>query len=476
MTDPVAATNTINQKLDDRGVFNTVTRSEVQAAADVLRDPQLDAGETRQVIDSLARSGKLDKFAAEMVDGNILPGQGGLSASDRQQFFADMAKKLDGASLAKLSAAFAKTEGGLAGRTHVEELGKAVATHGSQQAKLDYVRALAPSTTDKPSSFTTFFGGSMTFGGDAEARAVGQVIGSLRGDAAKQAFNSLNADQFKAVMSASVETMTTSSQGGASTSYDAKAYSGLATAAASVNDPAFKAKFFAESANVLRDVRGAAEMPGKLFATGGSAATAAVRDGMTKVLDSDTTGIMGQLTYGRSTLDGSAMSAYAKAMLNGGQEKKLGEFMSKLALGNDGTGNPVERMNQSVRAADGTDQRVNAGAMGYFVGSVYKAAESITSDVKAQQEFANAVLKSALTIVDKTQPWGKPVGIAASVAKEWTVYAVRAAIQDPGNSAATQLERAALPIDPTTDRIAVGDAATNALGTAIARVQRLAKP
>ncbi len=473
--DAVTATRTIDQKLDTTGWFNTVTHDEVRAAADTLGDRTLSAADTRKTIDSLAASGNLDKFAREAVDGSIL-GLGGLSVTERRQFFASMAGKLDGASLAKLSDAFARTDGNSGGREYVEELGKAIAAHASPSAKLEYVQAQAAKTTDKPSYFTSYIGGSMSHAGDAEAAAVADVIGSMRGPQARAAFDALKPDQFKAVVGAGVTSTSSYSEGGSVTSYEASRFEGLSRAAASVDDSKFKARVFAEGTNVLRDVREAAQLPGSLFAVGGKQATATVRDGLTRILDSDVSGVMKSMTYGRSTLDGSAMAAYSKAMLNGGQEKKLGEFMSKLALGNNGTDNAIARMNQVETAADGTDRRVNAGAMGYFVGSVYKAAESITSDVKAQQEFANAVLKSALTVIDKTQPWGRPVGIAASVAKEWTIYAVRAAIEDPGQSAAIKLEKAALPIDPKTDTLGVGDAASTAFGDVVDRVRRQARP
>jgi hypothetical protein len=168
-------------------------------------------------------------------------------------------------------------------------------------------------------------------------------------------------------------------------------------------------------------------------------------------------------------------------MLNSGQEAKLGEQMARLQFGNNLNENAVGRLDQAVAVpgSNGQQRRENAGALGYFVGSVYSAAASISKDVKAQQEMTTAVLKSALTVIDKAKvggPAAAAVGTTASVAKEWVQFAVRAAIQDPGNSAATQLERAALPINSATGEIGVGDNITNAFNTTLSRVQRLGEP
>jgi len=168
-------------------------------------------------------------------------------------------------------------------------------------------------------------------------------------------------------------------------------------------------------------------------------------------------------------------------MLESGQQDKLGEQMAKLQLGNGLNENAVARLDQSITVpgSNGQTRRENAGALGYFVGSVYSAAASISKDVKQQQEEVTAVLKSVLTIVDKAKvggPAAAAVGTTASVAKEWVQFAVRGAIQDPGSSAATQLEHGALPINSATGELGVGDNVTNAFNTSLDRVQRLAKP
>ena len=144
MTDPVGdAVNTIHDKLDTSGWFNTVSNDETHDVVNTLT--ALPADQADQVVDRLAQSGDLDRVAHEVMDGDWF-GNGGLSGDERRAFFADMAGKLDGDSLAALSDAFAGADNG--GFDPVTELGQAVATHGSSQAKVDYIAAMKGSVDD----------------------------------------------------------------------------------------------------------------------------------------------------------------------------------------------------------------------------------------------------------------------------------------------------------------------------------------
>jgi hypothetical protein len=134
-----------------------------------------------------------------------------------------------------------------------------------------------------------------------------------------------------------------------------------------------------------------------------------------------------------------------------------------------------------VTLPDGTkvDRYENAAALGHYVGGVQAAAASITTDRKEQAELLTAVLKSGLTLVDKSGVGGKGVGTAAAVAKEWVTIGTNAAlkaIQDDPSAAGKALDLAAVPTDPKTGEEAVGSNSKSAYNTALDTVVRQAKP
>ncbi|MEG3175331.1 hypothetical protein U1872_03755 [Sphingomonas sp. RB3P16] len=485
MVTPVqqSAVNDIRAKLDSSGVFNTVTHDEVNDIAARLKG--LSATDTDAVIDELSRTGQLDTLAREGTDGSWF-GNGGWSASERKDVFNDLAAKLDGTSLARVSNALASTDAnGADGHARVGEFASAIASHASAAAKVDYIRAEASRTTDSTGYSSAGFGGSVSHDSDAEAAGVATVLGSLRGAQAEAGFRALDPAQTRAVMRAGVDATlnsTASSAGSAnSLSWDTAGLRGVLGAASSIGNADLKARLFDAGVDTMRSVRDSNSVFGGLTVVGKDAALSEITSGLTKLIDSDTSGVVRELAYNQETADGSDLAAYAKQLLNSGQTDTLGRQMARLQLGNGLNENAVGRLDvvTTVPGSNGQERRENAGALGYFVGSTYSATASISKDVKAQQEMVTAVLKSALTVVDKAKvggPAALAVGTTASVAKEWVQFAVRAAIQDPGSSAATQLERAALPTNPATAELGVGDDIANAFNTTLSRVQRLANP
>ncbi|MDZ7588023.1 MAG: hypothetical protein U5J78_02245, partial [Parasphingorhabdus sp.] len=433
----------------------------------------------------------LKKLAEESVQGG--PGgwfgNGGISSSERKTFFADMAKKLDGASLAQLSNAYSATDSkGIDGLNRTKELAEAIATHSSPQTKIDFVKAQAANTTDQR-TVSDYGMVSRSIDADPQAAALATVIGSMRGDQAAAAFKALSPEQLRSVMNSGIEgTMTTTAMGGtASTSFDwnTKSFDGLMTAAASIRDPDLKARIFDAGVDTMRSVRETDSFLGQPVMIGKDATLSKMADGLTKIIDSDVNGVVSELNRNGTTRDGSDLAGYAAQMLASGKEAKLGEQMAKLQMGNGNNENPIDRLYQT-RQVPGTPvsdpTRPNAESLGYFVGAVTKGAEFVTKSVAEQREMTTAVLKSALTIVDKASGFipnkaiGAPIAITASVAKEWVSMGVRAAIDDPTAGAGRQLSRAALPVDPRTDETAVGQNVTDAFDGARNRVLNDATP
>jgi hypothetical protein len=265
--------------------------------------------------------------------------------------------------------------------------------------------------------------------------------------------------------------------GHATATWDAQDYRDIMDAAASMGDADLKARVFDAGVDTLRSVRDTNSVIGGLTVMGKDDALRTMTDGLTALVNSDTTGVMKELTYNRETSDGSDFAAYAKEMLNQDRGAELGQQMARLQLGNDENGDPIQRLNETIQVP-GTDQerRPNAGALGYFVGATYAATASITKDVADQRAMATSVLDSALAIVDKAARKHPVAGAVASVAKEWTHYAINQAIGDPTADAATKLENAALPVNKQTGELGVGDDVLSAFEDTLASVQRRARP
>lgn len=480
MVTPVqqSAVDYIKGKLDSSGWFNTTTHAEMNDVRSKLAS--LNATDADAVIDELQRQGQLDKLAGEAVDGDWF-GNGGYSADERRDLFTDLAGKLDGQSLAAVSNAFAKTNDGAGGHSRVGELADAVASHASNATKVDYVAALAGKTTDRPNWSESHVFSTTSHTGDVEAAAVAKVLTSMKGSSfVEEGFAKLNSDQLRAVMQSTIHEDMNSSMGAPNVTWKADDFTKLMDAAASGTDNDLKARIFDAGADTLRHVRETSGFAGQPVILGKDETMKTMADGLSKIIDSDTTGVMRELAYNRETMDGSDLATYSRALMESGQEKKLGEIMGKLQFGNNMNEDPAKRLDEvtQIPVANGTPQerRENAGALGYFVGSAYAGAQSWSSDVKKQQEVMTAVLKSALTVVDKAKIGGDLGGTAASVAKEWVMFAVRGAIQDPGTSPAQQIERGALPINPQTNELGVGDNVRNAFNTSLSIVQRTAQP
>lgn len=240
------AISTIETKLDDSGIFNSVSRDEAKESVQALTDlAPIDAA---RVIDRLSESGKLEKLAKESVEnqGGWF-GPDGLSRDEQSTFFDTMAQRLDGPHLATLSTAYKA-----AGSEHQQRMADAVSRQSTPTAALEFVRALAPATTDggQPS----VMGGSYA---DSDARAVATVTASLRGDYAAQAFAALTPEQRTAVFTAStgLETTTIVSEMPVTLAdVHPEGFTQLLDAARSIPDPATRAGVLNSAADTVSSI------------------------------------------------------------------------------------------------------------------------------------------------------------------------------------------------------------------------------
>lgn len=449
-----AARAEIDRRLDGTGTFGVQTHGDDQAIASTLAG--LSPSDANAVVADLQATGRLDDLAQTVTSGSLFTGS--LSADERRQFFADMAGKLDGNNLAALSRAF-DTIGGDRGREgfgYVQEIGQAVAAHSAPQTKIDFVRSLGPDTVapGKDSQFENGWLSRTSYSGNPQAVAVGEVLSSMRGAQAQQAFNALDSSQQRAVFQAAIGETATHFTGQRSAiltpGYDTRLYTEIANALATMPDAHQKAQAFAVGAEVLRG-----ERPGTgavLTGQNTSEPQRAMRemaDALGNILDSDPSGIVNDLSQFRqppagsgdvATANGNALASYARTMLENdqGAQGRLGAQMARVAAGSDGQPNRDAAFDHPV---DG--QYRTATGLGYFIGATSAAARSINSDNAAQNQLIGNSLASGLTLLDK-------FGIAAipaAVAKDWVRSAVTS-LNGAGASDPTQaLTDAALPTD-----------------------------
>ncbi len=428
------------------GTFNPVTHADVNAAAAKIKE--LSATDANAVIAEMRRTGELDKLASEGTDGAWF-GNGGYSAEERRDLFNDLAGKLDGNNLAAVSNAFENAGGGQDGYNLAKEFASAVASHASPTAKVDYIKALSAETADGKgfNGADIFGGGSWSRDVDGDAAAVATVLGSLRGAQAQEAFSHLaqNPDQLRAVLKTGIDESARYSQGGAVISFDTAGFRGVMDAASSIADPDLKARIFDAGATQLRTIRDTPSISIGAQSIDRDTALAEVRDGLTKLIDSDTTGVVRELTYNQDTANGSSLAAYTQVMFDTGQTEKMAEQITKLQFGNEVKTNPQDPMARldQVTIRNGKEVRENAGALGYYVGSVQAGALADAKDNKASQDNMTALLKSMNAIVGAfTGPGGAAITGAGG---EWINKGVEAAMGNTSVSAANRLSQASLP-------------------------------
>lgn len=451
------------------GFLNGVDEGDVNSVRDTLAG--LNATDADAVVDAMADAGLLDKLANESNDSDFLGmGQDGFSADEKRSLFNDLATKLDGDSLARVSDAFANAESGDDRINVTGELADAIATHASSQTKLDYVQAQAGKTED-PFDSTRITGmyssATLTRYVDPEAAAIGKVLSSMSGSYAEAGFDALSDKALDRVLQSGVNQNESNAGTAVGATYDSTIFEGVVRAAGTTSDVELKARVFDAAGERLGAVE-ASDDGITNAAVDTDQALPGMTRAMTELLHSDTTGIMRELTFDGATASGTAMTNYAEVMISTGQTSALADTMTDLQFGNDRNENAIDRLDQVYTDANGQQFRENAGALGYFVGAVYAGAENHSSDVKAQQEAISGFLGF---VAGKIPLAGGFSAGDATLGQDFIKQAVESAINNPKLEPAQRLELAALPRDPG-GRLAVGDDITNTFRTALEAVRR----
>ncbi|HEV2764426.1 MAG TPA: hypothetical protein VGV38_15715, partial [Pyrinomonadaceae bacterium] len=361
------------------------------------------------------------------------------------RLFDTLASRLDGANLARFADALDEPSDG-------QLFGASIANRASDSATEQFIRTSAARAESDPTT----------------AVAVAEAIGGLANNPAalERALSGLTQTQIdKIVQAATQERMHTNPFGSSVTfTYDAAPLGRALEAVSRIQNPDIKARFFEAGAAQLKKLEETNTGLGLVVLKGDSERQ--VRDGLTAILNSDTTGVVGSLE--NEFRDGKGLTAYMKSMLENGQERQVGEMISRLLEGNDHSQNPVERFGARVNRPDGP-QYDNAEDVGFFLGAVHAAARQITGDRDKQANIVKNVFSSIAGAVGATGP---QAGVAAALLNGLTTAAVDDVVSRLNNGTLElrdALRLLAFPRDPQTNEPYEG-AAEAAYDSAVGRV------
>lgn len=421
------ATKRIHELLDQSGFLADVTHDELVEINDVLR--ALNPAETSAVFDAISEA-DMETWGKEINSGGWF-GTGGLSGDEKRGLMDMLAERLDGEQLVRFSDA-------LGNRDDTVALARAVAEHADDTTKVDYIGALADRTnTGDDSRLSTSFGVSTVTDEDPEALAVGLVLASLKndstsftaaiaqlddgvGDASDPAQGQL-ASVLKTAASASLTSTASSSSVSTTVGFDPDLLVGIIDAAATCNDPGVKARIFAGAAEQLEEIQDS----GNLLVPNINQRQDAgqVMDAMTRLLTSDTCGVMGELEtqYDR---DGASVSAYAEEMVAQDKAAELGEIIVALQRGNDRQGDPMARFGVTAPGTNGGSRYPNAESLGYFVGAIQVGIAAHTTDRTDQANVLKNIFGTVAGAVGAHDPVSGAVasianGLTSAIVDEW---------------------------------------------------------
>lgn len=438
------------EKLDSDGVFQWVDSGEVVDVNNAL--VALSSAHGRDAadiaIDKLADEGLLDTFVAEMYGAGA---GGSVSADGQRTILSNVARLADGETAAKFAQSLEASANGADGYDRMQAFAESVATHATPQAKLDFVEALAPSSTSGRNASSGPGTVSRSIEGDADAAAIATVLGSMQGTYAQDALNALSPEQLDAVVNASIEETNYIVQGVPSGNIDASRFSAVADVVARHGSVEQKAQVFDTAGNRVDGVADASSAFARVSGTGEAAAV--VTDGMTKMLTGDTNAVVQELTYDRRFDDGRAMTNYVEQLIETGQSDKVSSIQVQLMLGDDLSGNHSARFNQ----VDDNGVAIHAGKIGFFSGSVQNAVDNIKATDDEKRAAVLDIIGTTSSILGGTVGLAFPnvkgasfaIGQGANAAKR----VVDMVLDSPRSNIDDLIIDMAVPFDPVTNDV-----------------------
>jgi hypothetical protein len=417
---------TIHTLINDEGFLGLANHAHLYQINDLLKG--LPHAEADQVLSKLS-SDDLRKLAGEVNSGGVLGAQG-LSQSEKTDLLNLLARDLDGTQLARVSGSFGD-------RDDVISLGQSVARYATPDAKLQYIQQLAGQTTGNASDLQNGLMSQTVLYSNAQAVAVGNVLASLKGNpqAIDRAVDSLTGTQLQAVARAAQNQTSTHYIGDDSPPLihtDAKPLQALLSAVSTGNDPAAKARVFEAGAKALTDIQDTNQptMPN----VGAAGDAKLVEQGLTQILNSDTTGVVRALKQDQP--GGKALTNYMKEMFAedpSGSNKTIGAMIARLQQSNNLNQNPVDFVDQSVPDGHGQQVFVNAEDLGYLSGAMQAGITKIINDEKTQGDVLNNIFTTAVSLGTGWKipdPAAVPLKMGATVVNGGIREAIREVVAD----------------------------------------------
>lgn len=445
------AVKTVNDIKRDlaSGFNNPVTTDEARAALNRLVDVSKQSPQAAKLaVQQLSRLGYLDKLAKEVTETGIIPGHGGLPRHELANAYGELARNLDGSSLARIGQSLSKSGAG----ESVQLLGDQIANHASTAAKLEFINKTAVGN-----NLTNGEPGPRTI--DADALAVASVVGSLRGAFAQEALHSLNDTNLAAVLRAGVgQDITTESGGrGLASVYNPQRFDGILQAAASTGDVVLKARVFGAGVDRLTAIRqskaGAPDIPSGQIETANKLASS-----LEKLLSSDSNGIIEQLSRKDreqgSKFGGKQLTDFIKAEYFRGATGYLSKLAVDLSTGNDNNIPPNKFLSKSVQYPDGVRYE-NATRLGFYVGSLSNAGLTIEKNATKSESGTNDKGKLGLSVVKEIVgatplgKLGKVIGALISIGKDALPFGVKGSQPRPNTDFGHGTNKRALPTAPS---------------------------
>lgn len=377
------AVNLIKDRLSE-GFLGDVSHGDLSDIQNSFRN--LNSAEANEVFRGLS-DGDLQKWADEL-DGTL----GSFSGDEKKALFNELAGKLDGQQLARFTNA-------LSDRENIQSLGDSVANNASDATKADLINRMRDYVETNEGS----------------AVAVAELIAGLGNNprALEGVLQNMSQTQLAAVMKAASQEEFHSNAmpfGGVSTytTFEPQPLVDMLSAVSRTGNAELKANVFQAASMELKRIE---EAGGLLNQVPGRADAARdVRNALTGLLQSDTTGIMTELEHNFRNGDG--ISAYTKSMLNAGETTELGNIVARLSKGNDLRGDPLARFGTQERGTDGNPHYRNAQVLGYFAGALFSGAKQITSDRSRQADMLKNVFG---TIAGATGAANPASGVVSSI-------------------------------------------------------------
>ncbi|MCK9688119.1 hypothetical protein [Scleromatobacter humisilvae] len=398
------AAGKIHQLVGDEGFLGTSRNDNMQSVRKLLG--QFGPADEDKIVAKLSDA-DLKKLAGNVNHGGIFGAQG-LDGGEKKDLFNGLARGLDGKQLGRVAAAFSD-------RSDVTALGDSVASFASSQAKIDFVKSLAPAATSGDTKFDTSWGTSSIQTGDKEAIAISHVLSSMKNDPAgfATAVKSLDADQLQAVVKAgegqtviTTSSMTDGGLGAASatttSTFDTAGLQSLLGAASACNDPIAKARVFEAGTKALDDIHGADTL--LTPSPGAKDSAKAVAGGLTKLMNSDTRGIVNRL----DTDDpfGHALTTYLKQQLGDDPKASNPAIGRQVAmLQGAGTGKTADQFYNTAEVGSNGDHFYrNAQNLGYYAGAMQAAIGKLKADAKTQGDILSNVFSTAISVGTAAMP------------------------------------------------------------------------